>query len=48
MHPAPNMRLISNNPAIKSIPVEGDWACDVRGASRQEMVLLVCYEFPLD
>ena len=37
-HPATNMRLIFNHPAIKSIPVKRDWACDARGASRQEMV----------
>ena len=38
MGPAANMSFISNNPAIKSNPVERDWACDVRGASTQEMV----------
>ena len=25
-------------PLLKSIPVGRDWACDVRGASRQEMM----------
>ena len=34
--------------AHENIPVKTDWACDARGASRQEIVLFVYYECPLD
>ena len=33
-----NMRLIPNHLGFKNIPVERDWACDARGASRQDVV----------